>query len=374
MMVMLYPALAYSAQATRGTFGAMPDGRKVESVVLDNGHGIRVRIVALGARVQSLTTPDRNGEEADIVLGYPSLAGYLKNPQYFGATVGRYANRLAKGTFALDGKTYHVPLNDGPNALHGGPKGFDKVLWTVTGVHQDADKASVTLRYVSPDGDMGFPGKLTVTATYALDENDNLSIDYRATTDKPTIVNITNHTYWNLSGEGSGSVLGERLMIKANAYTPTDATQIPTGAITPVAGTAFDFRNPKPIGQDIRDGKEQQLVFARGYDQNWVISRQPTGQVRLVARVVDPASGRVLSLSSNQPGLQFYSGNFLDGTTVGTSGHIYRQGDAFVLEPQLFPDTPNHPNFGSARLNPGQVYHNRIVYHFSTEPSKQPSH
>jgi aldose 1-epimerase len=373
-MVLLCPGFARAAHATRGTFGIMPDGRKVESVTLSNSRGVRVRLIELGARVQSLVAPDRGGKKADIVLGYPRLAGYLKNPQYFGATVGRFANRLAKGTFTLDGKTYHVPTNDGPNALHGGPKGFSTRFWTITNVSQNDTSASVTFRYVSPDGDMGFPGKLTTTATYSLDDNNNLSITYKATTDKPTIVNLSNHTYWNLSGEGSGSVLNELMMIKADSYTPTDATQIPTGSIVPVAGTPFDFRKAKPIGKDIREGNSKQLLVAHGYDQNWVISRHPVKNVRVVARVEDPSSGRVLTLSSNQPGLQFYSGNFLDGTTVGTGGHIYRQSDAFVLEPQLFPDTPNHPNFGSARLKPGQTYQNKIVYHFSTQPRQNAMH
>lgn len=362
--VLSLPITASATNATRKVFGTMPDGRKVDAVTLTNAHGVRVRIIALGARVQSIVTPDRNGHMADIALGYPNLAGYLSKPQYFGATVGRFANRLAKGQFTLDGKTYQVPTNDGPNALHGGPEGFSKVLWKVVDVSHDPRHASVALRYVSPDGDMGFPGTLTVTATYTLDARNRLTIDYRATTDQPTIVNITNHTYWNLGGEGSGSVMDQRLTIHADAFTPVDATQIPTGAIKPVAGTPFDFRQPKPIGRDIRDGHSKQLLIGHGYDMNWVVSRQPADHLRVVARVVDPESGRVLTLSSNQPGLQFYSGNFLDGTTVGKSGHIYRQGDAFVLEPQVFPDTPNHPDFGSARLNPGQTYHNVMVYQF----------
>ncbi|MGH9468535.1 MAG: aldose epimerase family protein, partial [Terriglobales bacterium] len=257
-------------------------------------------------------------------------------------------------------------INDGPNSLHGGKKGFDRQLWTIIGVKQGPGSAGVSLRYVSPNGDQGYPGTLATTATYTLDDHDRLHIEYRATTDAPTIVNLSNHTYWNLSGEGSGSVMDERLMIPASEYTPVDATQIPTGVFSPVAGTPFDFREPKAIGRDIRDGRSQQLLFGHGYDLNWVISRQAVAKPRLMARVVDPHSGRVLTLASNQPGLQFYSGNFLDGTLVGTSGHIYRQGDAFVLEPQIFPDTPNHPNFGSAALLPGQVYRNQIVYTFST--------
>lgn len=358
---------AAAATASRSDFGRMPDGTAVEAVTLHNDEGITVRVITYGARVQEVVAPDRNGHPADIALGFSSLTGYLsKSDPYFGATVGRFANRIAKGRFMLDGHAYRLPINDGPNSLHGGAKGFDRQLWTILGVSQGRESASVSLRYVSPNGDQGYPGTLTATAVYALDDHDRLRIDYRATTDAPTIVNLSNHTYWNLSGEGSGSVMDERLMIPAAEFTPVDATQIPTGAFESVAGTPFDFRRPKAIGQDIRDGRSQQLLFGRGYDLNWVIGRKTVAAPRRVAKVVDPHSGRVLELASNQPGLQFYSGNFLDGTLVGPSGRIYRQGDAFVLEPQSFPDTPNHPDFGSARLEPGETYHNEIVYTFST--------
>jgi aldose 1-epimerase len=362
-------AVHASTDAKRETFGAMPDGARVEAVTLDNGHGMSARILALGASLQSLTVPDRNGKGANIVLGYGSLDGYLKKPQYFGATVGRYANRIAKGHFTLDGHTYSAPVNDGANSLHGGTRGFDKALWTIGEVKHDADKASVTLTYVSPDGDMGYPGKLTATVTYTLDSGNRLSIDYGATTDKTTIVNLSNHAYWNLSGEGSGSVMDQRLTIAGDAYLPVDAGSIPTGEVRKVDGTPFDFRQGKPIGRDIRTN-DVQLLNGRGYDHNWVISRQAAAAPRMVARVEDPASGRVMTLKSAQPGLQFYSGNFLDGTTVGTGGHVYRQGDAFVLEPQLYPDTPNQPSFGSARLEPGHAYRNLIVYEFTTEPAR----
>jgi len=362
-------ATAHAAEAKRETFGTMPDGTKVEAVVLANAHGMQTRILALGASIQSLSVPDRQGKSANIALGYASLDGYLSNPQYFGATVGRYANRIAKGHFTLDGHAYSVPVNNDVNSLHGGTKGFDKVLWTIGEVKHDAGKASVTLSYVSPDGDMGYPGKLTASVTYTLDEENRLSIDYRATTDKTTIVNLSNHAYWNLSGEGSGSVMDHRLTIAGDAYLPVDAGSIPSGEIRNVAGTPFDFRAPKPIGRDIRTN-DPQLLNGRGYDHNWVISRDEASAPRLVARVEDPASGRVLTLKSTKPGLQFYSGNFLDGTTVGTSGHVYRQGDAFVLEPQLYPDTPNQASFGSARLEPGHEYRNLIVYEFTTESAR----
>ncbi len=361
---------SYAVTAAKAVFGHLPDGRAVYAVTLRNRQGITVRLLTYGARVQEILTPDRNGHFADVALGYRTLRGYLsKADPYFGASVGRFANRIAKGRFTLNGHTYQLPINDGPNSLHGGTKGFDRRLWTVLAVHSGPSLGSVTMRYVSPNGQEGYPGTLTATVTYALSNRDQLFIRYRATTNAPTIVNLSNHTYWNLSGEGSGSILNERLMIPAADITPTDATQIPTGVIRPVAGTPFDFRTSKAIGRDILDGHSRQLVFGRGYDMNWVFGRTPIAGLRLMARIVDPASGRVLTLQSNQPGLQFYSGNFLNGTIVGTSGHIYRQGDAFVLEPQIFPDTPNHPNFGSARLNPGQVYRNTIAYTFSTTPA-----
>jgi len=360
------PWLCAAADASRAVFGTMPDGRKVEVVTLDDGHGFTARVISLGASLQSLMLPDRDGKLADVVLAYPDLHDYLAKPQYFGATVGRFANRIAGGRFTLDGKSYQLTLNDGPNSLHGGAKGFDKVVWQVMKVVKSPEP-SVTLRYVSPDGDQGYPGTLTATATYTLKAGHELDIDYSATTDKPPIVNLSNHAYWNLGGEGSVSVYDDILTIPGDSITPVDDTLIPTGEFRTVAGTDYDFRRGKPIGRDIRDGKEQQLLRGHGYDMNWVISRTEASAPRLVAKVEDPRSGRVLTLYSAQPGLQFYSGNFLDGTSVGKSGRIYRQGDAFVLEPQRFPDTPNHPDFGSARLAPGQTYHNHIVYRFSVD-------
>ena len=358
---------ARGVETSRADFGGLQDGRRVELISLTNARGFAVRIMTLGASVQSLMVPDRDGKPADVVLGYASLSGYLTKPQYFGSTVGRFANRIAAGRFVLDGRPYSLAKNDGPNTLHGGLKGFDKVLWAVKSV-QAGPTAHVELELVSPDGDEGYPGKLSVTATYALNERNELSLEYRATTDKPTIVNISNHSYFNLAGEGSPrGVMNHLLTLTAEEFTPVDATLIPTGEFRKVAGTVFDFRTAKPIGRDIRDGREQQLVFGRGYDHNWVVSRLPAKEPRLVAHLEDPSSGRVLDLLTDQPGLQFYSGNFLDGTTVGKSGHVYRQGDAFVLEPQQFPDTPNQPAFGSVRLAPGATYRNRIIYRFSTK-------
>ena len=359
----------HAAEARQESFGTMPDGRPVTAITLSNDNKLQVRVISLGATLQSVMAPDRNGKFDDIVLGYSDLKGYLANASYFGASVGRFANRIARGRFTLDGKSYQLPINNGANSLHGGTVGFGQVLWTVVAVKSGPD-ASVTLRYVSPDGDQGYPGQLTATATYSLNARNELSLDYRATTDKPTIVNISNHAYWNLAGEGSGhSILDQLLTMPADAYTPVDDTQIPTGELRSVTGTPFDFRKAKAIGRDIRDGRDDQLLIGRGYDHNWVIGKAPVANPRPVARVEDPVSGRVLEMSSTQPGLQFYSGNFLDGSVVGKKGHIYRQGDGLALEPQLFPDTPNRPDFGSARLDPGQTYENRIVYRFLTSPS-----
>lgn len=357
---------AMAAEAKQESFGVTPDGHQVTAITLTNRNNVQVRVISLGAILQSCLVPDRNGKFDDIILGYSDLKGYLGNSSYFGATVGRYANRIAKGRFTLDGHAYQLPINNGVNSLHGGTVGFGQALWTVVDV-KSGPEASVTLRHVSADGDQGYPGQLTATATYSLNEQNELTVDYRATTDRSTIVNISNHAYWNLAGEGSGrSILNQLLTIPGDAYTPVDDTQIPTGEVKAVAGTPFDFRHAKAIGADIRDGRDAQLLIGRGYDHNWVIGKAPVANPRPVARVQDPESGRVLEVSSTQPGLQFYSGNFLDGSVVGKKGHIYRQGDGLALEPQLFPDTPNRPEFGSARLDPGQTYENRIIYRFAT--------
>jgi aldose 1-epimerase len=358
---------ASAADVSRARFGKLPDGRNVEAITLTNARGMKVRIISYGAGIQSLVVPDRNGQAGDVTLGYPNMQGYLTEPEFMGSTVGRVANRIARGRFKLDGKTYQTPINNGVNALHGGTKGFDKVLWEVLEV-KEGPTASVTLRYVSPHMDQGYPGKLTTTATYAIDDESNtLAIDYYAQTDRPTVVNLSNHAYWNLGGEGSPEgVMGHVLTIPADHYTPTDKGAIPTGEIRRVEGTVFDFRRPMPIGARVRDASDQQIVFGKGYDHNWVVDRKLSPDPRLLARVEDPKSGRVMEVLSNQPGIQFYSGNFLDATKVGKAGKLYRQGDAIVLEPQMFPDAPNRPNFGSVRLNPGQTYHNRILLRCST--------
>lgn len=357
---------AQAGEAKRSTFGRTSDGKPVPAVTLTNSHGISATVIAWGASLQSLKMPDRDGRIEDVTLGYPDMAGYLKQPEFFGATVGRVANRIAQGRFTLDGKTYQTPVNDGPNALHGGTRGFDKVVWDVVSV-KSGTTPSVTLRYVSRDGDQGYPGTLTVDATYSLDENNALTIDYRATTDRPTVVNLSNHAYWNLSGEGSSAgAMNHILEIPAQRFTPVDETLIPTGELRPVAGTVFDFRTPHQIGERVRDARDIQMVYGRGYDHNWVIGDRVTPDQHLMARVHDPLSGRGFELWSNQPGLQFYSGNFINGTVTGKAQRIYRGGDALVLEPQLFPDTVNQPAFGSARLDPGQTYRNTMTYRFST--------
>ena len=362
-------APARAAEPTRTVFGTLPDGRTVEEVTLTNGKGVTARILSWGALLRSLDVPDRSGKAADVVLGYNDLASYLTKGNYFGVSVGRYANRIRAGRFTLDGQTYTLATNDGPNALHGGAAGFDKRLWTITAVTGGASP-SVTRRSVSPDGEEGYPGTLTATATYTLDDTNTLTITYEATTDKPTIVNLTNHSFFNLAGEGSGrTILDQTLTIPAERFTPVDATLIPTGAHLPVAGTPFDFRKPTVIGARIRDGRDEQIVRGRGYDHNWVVTDAPTAEPHPVARVEDPKSGRILDVASNQPGLQFYAGNFLNATAVGKSGLAYRQSDALALEPELFPDTPNQPAFGSARLDPGNTYRNVITYRFSTSPA-----
>lgn len=356
---------AWSADYSRRPFGSMPDGSAVEAITLTSAQGNSVTLITLGASVQSLMVKGRGGLLADVALGYPDLRGYVDKPNYFGATVGRVANRIAKGRFTLDGHIYQTPVNDGPNALHGGVKGFDKVVWRVVSVEKGA-RASVTLRYDSPDGDQGYPGAITATAIYAMDDHGDLSVDYTAVTDRPTVVNMSNHTYWNLAGEGTErGALGEILTIPAEEYTPVDDTLIPTGEFRKVAGTVFDFRTPSPINRRVRDARDEQIHFGRGYDHNWVVSRAPAAAPRLMARVEDPASGRVMEIFSRAPGIQFYSGNFLDGTIVGKAGKAYREGDAIVLEPQMFPDTPNRPDFGSVRLDPGQRYETKILYRFS---------
>ncbi len=356
---------AQAATATRSAFGALSDGTKVEAVTLTNGAGMSAKIMTLGAALQSLIVPDKAGRKDDVVLGYDTAQEYLTRPNYFGVSVGRYANRIAKGKFSLDGKAYTLATNDGPNSLHGGPRGFDKRVWRIDSVASGAD-AKVVMSYVSADGEEGFPGELKVTATYSLNEQSELRLEYRATTSKPTVLNLTNHSYFNLSGNNARDVMGNLVTLHAARYTPVDATLIPTGERRAVAGTPFDFRNPHRVGDRIRDAKDQQIRFGRGYDHNYIVDGA-AGTLRPAAVVSDPVSGRTMEMSVTAPGIQFYTGNFMDGTFFGKSGRAYRQGDAICLEPGVFPDSPNHADFPTARLNPGQGYVNTMVYKFTAK-------
>jgi len=318
-----------------------------------------------------LSVPDRHGRSQDVVLGFDTAREYVGDTHYFGATVGRFANRIAAGRFSLNGVEYRLATNDHGNHLHGGTQGFDKVVWNIESV-TSGSPATAVLSYRSPDGEEGYPGALHVTATYSLEDNNTLHLEYRASTDKPTIVNISGHSYFNLSaGSGGGSALNHLVQILASHYTPVDDELIPIGELRGVAGSAFDFRRPTPVGLRIRDGREQQIRYGRGYDHNFVLD-DSSDKLRLAVKVEDPDSGRVLEILTSAPGLQFYSGNFLDATVVGKQGRLYREGDALVFEPQLFPDAPNRANFPSARLNPGEMYRNTIVYRFSTAKSDAP--
>jgi aldose 1-epimerase len=348
----------------RRPFARLPDGSLVESVTLSNDSGLSVTIITLGATLQSVLVPGRNGAIEDVVLGHDDIAPYLSRPHYFGATIGRVANRIAGGRFWLDGTPYRVVPNNGPNALHGGQDGFDRRNWKISDNSDDADR-EVTLTLESPDGDQGFPGTLNVSATYRLDQT-TLSIRYRATTDKPTLVNITNHTYWNLGGIAAPErALQQNLLIPADIYLPVDQIAIPTGEFRAVEGTAFDFRTPSPIGARLRNAEDAQLRLQQGYDHNWAVDHRRAEKPRLLARLEDTVSGRALEVLSTEPGVQFYSGNFLDGTLGGKRDLLYRQGDGIALEPQMFPDAPNQPEFGSIRLDPAEVYDHRMIFRFS---------
>lgn len=358
---------ALAAEASRTPAGTLADGSAVEVISLTNNQGVTAKILTYGATLQSLSAPDKDGRIADVLLGYDDLKDYVDHPNYFGVTVGRYANRIAGGAFSLDGKAYQLPLNDKTNTLHGGGKGFDKQVWKVASV-KSGPVATLVLMLTSADGDSGYPGKLDSSVTYTLDEAGNLGIIFDAKTDKPTIVNMTNHAIFNLAGEGSpDGALGHLLTIPAKAYTPVDAALIPTGELKPVEGSVFDFRAPRRVADGIRDGRDPQIVAGRGYDHNWALDKGVTKTPELAARLEDPASGRVLEVLTTEPGVQFYAGNFLDGTLVGKGGHLYRMGDGIALEPQKFPDAPNKPNFVSARVDPGKPYHHAMVYRLSVK-------
>jgi aldose 1-epimerase len=348
---------------SREPFGSLPDGTALELFTLRNPSGMEVSVTNYGGIITSLKVPDRDGKLDDVTLGYDSIDGYLESSPYFGAIIGRYGNRIAKAQFELDGTTYELPANDGPNTLHGGEKGFDKVAWQAEPFEREGERG-VVFTYTSPDGEQGFPGTLTNRVTYTLTDGNELAFDYRATTDKPTVVNLTQHAYFNLAGDGSGDVLGHELTINAGRYTPVDSTLIPTGKLASVEGTPFDFRKKTPIGARINTEHEQ-IELGRGYDHNFVLDRQDDGLV-LAARVEEPETGRVMEVHTTEPGIQFYSGNFLDGSITGKSGHVYAHRTGFCLETQHYPDSPNQPSFPSTRLNPGEEYTSRTVYTFTT--------
>jgi aldose 1-epimerase len=353
-----------ATKVVREIFGYLPDGSAIEIVRLYGDNGFEVRVITFGAALQAIFVPDGAGRLADVVLGRDDLAGYLAVRRFLGATVGRYANRIANGTFELDGERFQLPTNDGANALHGGLQGFDRKPWTITALGEDP-VPFVTLSYVSPDGEEGYPGRLKADITYRIIGSTELSLEFSAVTDKPTIVNLTNHSFFNLAGVETGSdILDHCLMIAADAYLPVSAAGIPLGAPGEIDSTPFDFRKPHRVGARLRDANEQVLI-RQGYDHNFCLRDGATTQPRFAVRVEDPGSGRVLELWTNQPGLQFYSGNFLDGTETGKYGRVHRQYDALCLEPQVYPNTPNRPDFPSARLDPGQVYRHMSLYRFS---------
>jgi aldose 1-epimerase len=362
----LHAAVAWAAPDVsigRADYGTIATGQAVTQYTLANRHGVTLKVITYGGIVTALDVPDRTGHVADIVLGFDSLRDYEAHNGniHFGALIGRYANRIAGGRFTLDGRTWKLPVNDGPNTLHGGPDSFDAKVWTVTGTHSDATGSSVTLRYVSADGENGFPGTLTTDVTYTLTRDDQIRIDYRATTDKDTVVNLTNHSYFNLAGQAGGSVERQLIEIAASRFTPTDDTSIPTGQLASVAGTPMDLRQLTPIGAHVRDAYPQ-LAIAHGYDQNWVLDQGGQPAPAFAARAYDPASGRFLELYTTQPGLQFYTANGLNGSVAGKGGTVYRQTDAFALEAEHFPDSPNRPAFPSTVLKPGETLHEVTVW------------
>jgi aldose 1-epimerase len=346
------------AGVARAPFGTMPDGKPVEQFTLTNANGIELKAIGYGGIITSLRVPDRAGKLDDVVLGFDRLENYLQDHPFFGAIIGRYGNRIAKAQFTLGGQTYKLAANNGPNHLHGGVKGFDKVLWDVA----PAGGNALAFTRTSADGEEGYPGNLRVRVTYTLTDKNELVVEYTATTDKPTPVNLTQHSYFNLAGQASGDILGHQLMLNADRYTPVDDTLIPTGELAPVADTPFDFRKPTAIGARI-NGSHPQLKAGGGYDHNWVLNRQGSG-LQLAARVVEPKTGRTLDIATTEPGIQFYSGNFLDGKLTGKAGAVYRHRTGFCLETQHFPDSPNQPAFPSTILKPGEEYRTRTVFTF----------
>ncbi|CAI8717924.1 Aldose 1-epimerase [Pseudomonas sp. IT-P100] len=366
LMIATLTSQAAGLSSEHKAFGKTNDGTPVEQYVLRNSHGMQATVITYGATLQALEVADKNGKFEDVVLGFDDVQGYQKGTAYFGATIGRFGNRLANGAFELDGKRLQVPLNDGTNSLHGGPLGFDKHVWKAEPA-KGKDSVGVTLTYLSADGEMGFPGNLKTEVTYSLNDKNELRIEYKASTDKPTVLNLTNHSYFNLAGAGNGDVLQQVATLYASHYTPVNGTLIPTGEIAPVAGTPMDFTHPTAIGKNIK-ADHPQLKFAEpkhgGFDFNWVLDAKGD-QGKLAADVSDPQSGRRLQLYTTEPGVQFYTSNFLDGSVKGKAGKTYAHWSAFTLETQHYPDAPNQPNFPSTRLDPGKTYTQSTVLKFS---------
>lgn len=365
LILILTTAAAAHAQAdvTRETFGKTADGQNVDLYTIRNRRGFEAKITNYGGIVVSLKVPDRNGKFADVVLGFNDLDSYLKkNDPYFGAIIGRYGNRIARGRFTLNGVEYKLAQNNGENHLHGGVKGFDKVVWTGT-ARSTKGGAELVLTYLSKDGEEGYPGNLNVTVVYSLTNND-FRIDYAATTDKDTVTNLTHHSYFNLAGEGNGDILNHVVTINANHFVPTDAGSIPTGELKPVAGTPFDFLQPAAMGARINQDDEQ-LKFGRGYDHTWVINGR-AGSMRLAATAYEATSGRLMQVWTTEPGMQFYTGNFLDGTLTGKSGKVYPRRSGFCFETQHYPDSPNQPSFPTTTLKKGRTYKSTTIYRFTT--------
>jgi aldose 1-epimerase len=358
-------AAGKSGWTKKSSFGKSPDGEPVDLYVLTNKNGMEAAISTYGGVVVSLKAPDRNGKPEDVVLGFDSVDGYVNDKSYFGALIGRYGNRIGHAQFTLDGKTYMLARNNGENTLHGGIKGFNKAVWAAKVIPAKNGQA-LELTYLSKDGEEGFPGNLHVRVVYTLTDSNELKIEYSATTDKKTVVNLTNHSYFNLAGPGSGDILGHVLMIEADKFTPVDSGLIPTGELREVAGTPFDFRKPTAIGARI-DSDDEQIKLGGGYDHNFVLRRKVGDPISLAARVVEPKTGRVLEVWTTEPGVQFYTGNFLDGSAHGKGGISYPKRSAFCLETQHFPDSPNQPKFPSTELKPGEHYHTTTIYKFSTE-------
>ena len=359
--VLLWLTTADAQKITRADFGKTPDGESVELFTLTNSMGMEAKITNYGGIVVSLTAPDRNRKFADVVLGFNDLESYLKGHPYFGSIIGRYGNRIAKGRFSLSGVEYKLAVNNGPNHLHGGIKGFDKVVWTAK-PGSTKTGASLTLMYLSKDGEEGYPGNLNVKVVYTLTNNNELRIDYSATTDKDTVINLTHHSYFNLAGEGNGDILNHRVTLKANRFLPTDTTSIPTGELRSVGGNPFDFVTPHAIGERINQN-DQQLQFGNGYDHNWIVNGSP-GRMRIAAEVYEPTSGRLMQVWTTEPGIQFYTGNFLDGTLTGKSGKPYPRRSGFCLETQHYPDSPNQAKFPTTTLRKGATYNSTTIYHF----------